>query len=64
MESNLLARRQGLEEKIPDIKKTLQMVEFLQERRVRLALALLLSGKVEHETRKARARRRMRTMKI
>jgi len=34
MDHNLTQRRQGLEEKIPDIKKTLTMVEFLHERRV------------------------------
>ncbi|OJT14441.1 hypothetical protein TRAPUB_9019 [Trametes pubescens] len=33
MDQNLTQRRRGLEEKIPDIKKTLAMVEFLQERR-------------------------------
>ncbi|KAI0920312.1 hypothetical protein AcV5_010083 [Taiwanofungus camphoratus] len=33
MDHNLTQRRRGLEEKIPDIKKTLTMVEFLQERR-------------------------------
>ncbi|EIW74820.1 Prefoldin subunit 3 [Coniophora puteana RWD-64-598 SS2] len=33
MESNLTQRRQGLEDKIPDIKKTLGMVEFLHARR-------------------------------
>ncbi|KAL0563708.1 hypothetical protein V5O48_018357 [Marasmius crinis-equi] len=33
MDSNLTQRRQGLEEKIPDIKKTLGMVEFLRDRR-------------------------------
>ncbi|KIM89813.1 hypothetical protein PILCRDRAFT_812608 [Piloderma croceum F 1598] len=33
MDANLTQRRQGLEEKIPDIKKTLTMVEYLQERR-------------------------------
>ncbi|KAI0752042.1 Prefoldin subunit 3 [Fomes fomentarius] len=33
MDNNLTQRRRGLEEKIPDIKKTLSMVEFLQERR-------------------------------
>ncbi|KAI1790829.1 Prefoldin subunit 3 [Ganoderma leucocontextum] len=33
MDHNLTQRRRGLEEKIPDIKKTLAMVEFLQERR-------------------------------
>ncbi|TFK32941.1 Prefoldin subunit-domain-containing protein [Crucibulum laeve] len=33
MDSNLAQRRASLEEKIPDIKKTLDMVEYLQERR-------------------------------
>ncbi|KAF5381863.1 hypothetical protein D9757_008342 [Collybiopsis confluens] len=33
MDSNLTQRRLGLEEKIPDIRKTLSMVEFLQKRR-------------------------------
>ncbi|KAI9509907.1 Prefoldin subunit 3 [Russula earlei] len=33
MDSNLTQRRRGLEEKIPDIKKTLSMVEFLHRRR-------------------------------
>jgi hypothetical protein len=35
MDSNLTQRRRGLEEKIPDIKKTLNMVEFLRDRWVR-----------------------------
>jgi len=33
MESTLTQRRTSLEEKIPDIQKTLDMVEYLQERR-------------------------------
>ncbi|KAI0789260.1 Prefoldin subunit 3 [Abortiporus biennis] len=33
MDHNLTQRRRTLEDKIPDIKKTLSMVEFLQERR-------------------------------
>ncbi|KAF8549406.1 Prefoldin subunit 3 [Imleria badia] len=33
MDANLTQRRKSLEDKIPDIKKTLHMVEFLQERR-------------------------------
>ncbi|KIK01635.1 hypothetical protein K443DRAFT_132191 [Laccaria amethystina LaAM-08-1] len=33
MDANLAQRRASLEEKIPDIKKTLDMVEYLQERR-------------------------------
>ena len=36
MESNLSQRRKGLEEKIPDIKKTLAMVQLLQQRKARL----------------------------
>jgi hypothetical protein len=36
MDQNHQQRRRGLEEKIPDIKKTLSMVEYLQERRVRI----------------------------
>ena len=42
MDHNLSQRRRGLEDKIPDIKKTLSMIEFLQERRVSLACAVLL----------------------
>lgn len=45
MDSNLTQRRQSLEEKIPDIKKTLDMVEYLQERQVcviRLSLSVFL----------------------
>lgn len=34
MDHNLAQRRRGLEDKIPDIKKTLSMIEYLQERRV------------------------------
>ena len=34
MDGSLTQRRKGLEDKIPDIKKTLHMVEFLQTRRV------------------------------
>lgn len=34
MDGNLTQRRRGLEEKIPEIKKTLSMVEFLRDRRV------------------------------
>ncbi|KAN0059927.1 hypothetical protein ACQY0O_007900 [Thecaphora frezii] len=33
MEMNTAQRRRGLEEKIPDIRKTLQMVEFLKEKK-------------------------------
>ncbi|KAN0136551.1 Prefoldin subunit domain containing protein [Lactarius tabidus] len=33
MDSNLTQRRRGLEDKIPEIKKTLSMVEFLHDRR-------------------------------
>lgn len=31
MEQNLAQRRKGLQDKIPDIRKTLSMVQFLQE---------------------------------
>ena len=41
MELNLSQRRKALDEKIPDIKKTLGMVRFLQERRVRYIILLL-----------------------
>ena len=34
MDSNLTQRRAGLEQKIPDIKKTLSMVEYIRDRRV------------------------------
>lgn len=34
MESNLGQRRRGLEEKIPDMKNTLAVVEMLQQRKV------------------------------
>jgi hypothetical protein len=44
MDSNLTQRRRGLEEKIPDIKKTLNMVEFLRDRRVRDKLTLIKKG--------------------
>jgi hypothetical protein len=40
MELNLSQRRKALDEKIPDIKKTLGMVRFLQERRVCCILLL------------------------
>ena len=42
MDANLTQRRKGLEDKIPDIRKTLNMVEFLQERRVSLSPLLFL----------------------
>jgi len=36
MEANLTQKRASLEEKIPDVRKTLDVVEYLQERRVGL----------------------------
>ena len=36
MEQTLTQRKASLEEKIPDIKKTLSMVEYLQERKVNI----------------------------
>lgn len=47
MDHNLTQRRRGLEDKIPDIKKTLGMIEFLQERRVSLRHALRMSRGLE-----------------
>lgn len=41
MEVNLQRRMTGLREKIPDIKKTLETVQFLKLRKVRFAKALL-----------------------
>jgi len=41
MESTLTQRRASLEEKIPDIKKTLDMIEHLQERQVSADFLLL-----------------------
>lgn len=40
MDSNLGQRRRGIEEKIPEMKKTLSMVEFLLERQVNCRLVL------------------------
>lgn len=42
MDNNLAQRRAGLEDKIPDIKKTLMMVEFLHERRVCAGFPLIV----------------------
>lgn len=42
MDANLTQRKQSLEEKIPDIKKTLEMVKFLHEKRVSLLLSILI----------------------
>ncbi|KAH9986181.1 prefoldin subunit [Russula compacta] len=44
MDSNLTQRKRGLEEKIPDIKKTLNMVEFLRDRREGNNRATTISG--------------------
>jgi len=44
MDSNLTQRRRGLEEKIPDIKRTLSMVEYLHDRRERKDKAVTDSG--------------------
>ena len=41
MDGNLGQRKKSLEDKIPDIQKTLDMVEFLQERRVSLVRPLV-----------------------
>jgi hypothetical protein len=42
MESNLGQRRRGLEEKIPDMKNTLAVVEMLQQRKVSTRFALVI----------------------
>jgi hypothetical protein len=49
MDSNLTQRRCGLEEKIPDIKKTLTMVEFLRDRRVRPNISLSVFAKISRQ---------------
>ena len=40
MEANLGQRRRGLEEKIPDMKNSLAVVEMLQQRKARLQLGV------------------------
>lgn len=40
MEANTQRRETGLKEKIPDIQKTLDMVQFLKTRKVRYAQRL------------------------
>jgi hypothetical protein len=47
MDANLQQRKRGLEEKIPDIKKTLSMVEFLQERRVSPVFSEITASRAE-----------------
>jgi len=49
MEQSLAQRRRTLEEKIPDMKKTLTMVEFLQERREGKKMASGADGDQEDE---------------
>lgn len=41
MELNLTQRRKGLLEKIPDIEKTLSVVQYLQERRTKVGFSRL-----------------------
>ena len=65
MDHNLTQRRQSLEEKIPDIRKTLAMVEYLQERRVCCISLLQLSGlHYNGIDRKVKAKARPRRMMI
>jgi len=45
MDSNLTQRRQSLEDKIPDIRKTLTMIEYLQEQRVSFSASSCGSGR-------------------
>ena len=54
MESNLSQRRRGLEEKIPDISKTLDMVRFLQSRRVSTVMLLRQGCTQTYQERKSR----------
>lgn len=64
MEINLTQRRKGVEEKIPDLKKTLAMVQFLQERQmhphryVQLLSIVSLTGKKEGERQRRAGRSR------
>ena len=44
MEVNTQKRLSGLQEKVPDIQKTLDMVRFLRKRKVRCALALPIAS--------------------
>lgn len=44
MEVNLQQKRKGLEVKIPDISKTLDVVRFLEARRVSHALATIAAS--------------------
>lgn len=39
METNSLQRRQGLEDKVPELQRTIDMVETLQRKKVRLTLS-------------------------
>jgi hypothetical protein len=43
MAANLSNRQSGLESKIPDISKTLAMVQFLKEQRVRVFMIIELA---------------------
>ena len=60
MESSLTQQRASLEEKIPDIRKTLDMVEYLQERRVRFVLWPFDGSPTTWTGRKAKVRQRTR----
>ena len=57
MDANLTQRRKGLEDKIPDIRKTLNMVEFLQERRVGPLSRVCCKINIDKSFRKARKRK-------
>ena len=48
MDSNLTQRRAGLEQKIPDIKKTLSMVEYIGDRRVSLLIHCISIVMIKH----------------
>jgi hypothetical protein len=46
MESNGLQRRSGLEEKVPELERTISMVEMLQAKKVRPVLPLPLPSRL------------------
>jgi hypothetical protein len=57
MDANLQQRRASLTDKVPDIRKTLAMVNFLRERRVRVYFPILPAHTLmlDHHRRERRA---------
>ena len=58
MDSSLTQRRASLEEKIPDIRKTLDMIEYLRDRRVSLQASDHVNDCDFHRKAKVRHRKR------